>query len=315
MSWTNVANITGPPGSGGGGTDVASLSLPNVFQREDTFSGIRFGDITLVTAGTYTALPTDCVILCDCTTSDVIVNLPPAVGNGQSYRIRRIDSSTNQVRIRPATGETIDGITMVALIDIQDRVLITDILPQLWDLATPLTLADTAEPNTFPQPTTLKGLRLGSPLTKTDDYVVQSTDTEILVDCSVLNKDINITLPLANATGQLLHIKKIDSIARNVIISTQGSPPDLIDGSSSLSLGDPGADALLIAGDVGYWDNTGPTMDNVMFFPWYGTLAAIGADQGLYIFNPDQTKFHLLQVRGAAGAEYITIGPGVTQPP
>jgi hypothetical protein len=38
----------------------------------------------------------------------------------------------------------------------------------------------------------------------------------------------------------------------------------------------------------------------------------IKSDGSFQIWNPDQSKFHTLQVRGAAGAEYITIGAGET---
>lgn len=292
--------------------DAARLSLPNVFDRETTFSGIRFGDIMVVTAASYTALPTDCFILCDCTVQDVVINLPPATGTGQTYRIRRIDTSSNQARIRPAPGDMIDASSMIALSDVRNRVLITDILLHLWDLQIVPTVAYTDLPNNFAQPTTVNGLNLGSPNTINDNYTVLPTDSEILVDCSVLSKDINVFLPPANSTGQILHIKKIDSTPHNLIITA--GPLDNIDGSTSIAIGDPLGDALLIAGGNNYWDNTGPTMDNVMFFPFYGALCAVGSDEGLYIYNPDQAKFHLLSVRGAAGAEYLTIGPGVTPP-
>jgi hypothetical protein len=35
-------------------------------------------------------------------------------------------------------------------------------------------------------------------------------------------------------------------------------------------------------------------------------------DGTLQVYNPDQSKFHTIQVRGTAGAEYITIGAGET---
>jgi hypothetical protein len=38
----------------------------------------------------------------------------------------------------------------------------------------------------------------------------------------------------------------------------------------------------------------------------------IYSDGTLQVYNPDQSKWHTLQVRGAAGAEYITIAAGVT---
>jgi hypothetical protein len=38
----------------------------------------------------------------------------------------------------------------------------------------------------------------------------------------------------------------------------------------------------------------------------------IKADGSFQLWNPDQNKYHTLQVRGLAGAEYLTIGAGET---
>jgi hypothetical protein len=38
----------------------------------------------------------------------------------------------------------------------------------------------------------------------------------------------------------------------------------------------------------------------------------VKSDGSFQIFNPDQSKFHTLTVRGSAGAEYLTIGAGET---
>ena len=40
------------------------------------------------------------------------------------------------------------------------------------------------------------------------------------------------------------------------------------------------------------------------------SLFRVKSDGSFQLWNPDQSKWHTLQVRGAAGGEYITIGAG-----
>jgi len=75
-----------------------------------------------------------------------------------------------------------------------------------------------------------------------------------------------------------------------------------------------------VAGDVGkiayqtdegsYWRLTATTPT------WQGLVKASGfrvrSDGSFQVYNPDQSKWHSLKVRGTAGAEYIEIGAGET---
>jgi hypothetical protein len=62
-----------------------------------------------------TAAVTDGVILCDCTSTAITINLPAASGNdGLYYSIKKIDSSANAVTVDGSGSETIDdGLTAV----------------------------------------------------------------------------------------------------------------------------------------------------------------------------------------------------------
>jgi hypothetical protein len=246
--------------------DFARLSLPNVFSRENTFRGIRLGEIKIVNAdkSPYTIIPTDGVILADCTDGDVNLFLPPATGNGQTIRIRRIDTdpSDNDVLIQGQFGDMIDTYNSLTISDYRQKVLITDAMQDFWDLVVSPYLVHSQIENTFTAVNNFSGLRVRSK-TVTDIYNIQDTDYEILVDCSVLNKDIEVILPLSLGNGQMYHIKKIDTTNHIVSITTQGA--DEIDGANSVSFSNPGSDSWLIAGAPDYWDNTGPS--NVVIIP------------------------------------------------
>ena len=256
----------GPLGAGGVPptlTDVARLSLPNVFARENTFSGIRLGDIKLVSSD-YTVVPTDCVILADAADQDVVITLPSATGSGQLLRIRKIDLGLDHVvTVVPQSGELIDIYPSITLVDYSKGILIEDGLSEFWDLVVSPFGVDSNSPNVFTAINTFAGIRIAPPKFIIDDYALQATDFEVLVDCSAKDDDIALQLPLSVGNGQMNHIKKIDDTNHVVSINRQGS--DLIDGSASLNLAAARADAWLIAGAPDYWDNTGPS--NILMVP------------------------------------------------
>lgn len=61
-------------------------------------------------------------ILCDCTSGNITISLPTAVGNQAAFNIKKIDSSTNTVTIDPDSTETIDGQSTVTIYDDDDFV-------------------------------------------------------------------------------------------------------------------------------------------------------------------------------------------------
>lgn len=66
---------------------------------------------------TYNATATSdvTIVLCDCTSTNITVNLPTAVSNTATYYIKKTDSSANTVTIDGATTETIDGGTTAVI--------------------------------------------------------------------------------------------------------------------------------------------------------------------------------------------------------
>jgi hypothetical protein len=298
------------PGLGGGGiipSDVARLSLPNVFQRENTFSGIRLGNIVIVTTD-YNALPTDCVILVNAVGGPVSITLQPSTGNGQLYRVKKIDTSSNAVTVEAQAGDVFDGgETEIDISSFRHGVLVIDAALNYWDIVISPNVAYTDAPNVFTEVNFFSGLRV-KPRTVTTSVSLFVTDFEILADAT--SGSLSLMLPFSLGNGQMYHIKKIDDTLNVVTITPQTG--DLIDGAISVSLTTPRADAWLIAAAPTYWDNTGPSLEGVLALPVYLSKLRIEEDGSLKIWNPDQSKFHLLTVRGTAGAEYLTIGAGET---
>jgi hypothetical protein len=250
-----------PPFPGIDLSDFARLSLPNVFRQVNTFSGIRLGDSQILTVADspYNLLPTDCMVLVDCTGGDVVVNLPFATGSNQLYRIRKIDTTDCVLTVNAQSGEMINVYPSITISEYKRGVLIEDGMPHFWDLIAPASLTDE-----FFEVTTLNGVRF-VPKTIIDDYTIQSTDSFILVDCSVLNKTINVSLPLSVGNGQWLHIKKIDSTVHLVrVIAVTG---DFIDDDDIVNLTGKYADVVLSDDAPNYWNNWGPTFDNVVLIP------------------------------------------------
>jgi hypothetical protein len=257
-------------------SDFARISLPNDFAREQTFSGLRLGNITIKNVN-YTALPTDAVILMDCTGGDRIVNLPNSNGNGQLFTIWKTDTSDNIIAVKASTtnADTIDGIVTVVVSESQQSLVVCDAKPHLWKMLVSPLLAYTNAQNVFTDVTVLKGLRVSSRLV-TDDYSIQPTDFEIVVDATA--HDINLTLPPSAGNGQVLHVKKIDTSFHNITLTP--ATGELIDGATSLTLGKRWSDAMLIASLSGSWDNTGPT--DVLILPTTPpTVALLPVDAGL----------------------------------
>lgn len=107
--------ISDETGSSGGGVLVfnngPTLTAP-------ILNGEKVALVTKVFSDSpYTALSTDVVILCDCTSGAMTVNLPAvaSAGLGRRYVIKKIDSSGNAVTIDGNASDTIDGATTKSL--------------------------------------------------------------------------------------------------------------------------------------------------------------------------------------------------------
>lgn len=78
----------------------------------DTLTG-NIGVDTVISQTSATLSPTQTfgtiVILCNCTSNSITINLPTAVGNTAIYILKKTDSSANTVTVDPNSTQTIDG--------------------------------------------------------------------------------------------------------------------------------------------------------------------------------------------------------------
>lgn len=86
--------------------DLAGLSLDNTFTGVNFFSGLQLSSRTILSDDNATR--NDFEILVDASSGDVSLFLPPAIGSGQFYRIKKVDTSGNLVNIIAFGTDTID---------------------------------------------------------------------------------------------------------------------------------------------------------------------------------------------------------------
>lgn len=99
-TYTAIAGATGQPSDGG---------------HAHSYIGPTGGQIALKSAN-YTATTTDSAILGNATSAAFTVTLPTAVGvAGQTYFIKKTDSSGNAVTVGTTSSQTIDGVTTYVL--------------------------------------------------------------------------------------------------------------------------------------------------------------------------------------------------------
>lgn len=96
---TGATGATGPAGADGG---TYTTAVQTSSTRNET-----------TTTGTI-------IVLCDCTSNSITVNLPTAVGNTATIVIKKTDSSSNSVTIDGATTQTIDG-GLTATLQVQEE--------------------------------------------------------------------------------------------------------------------------------------------------------------------------------------------------
>jgi hypothetical protein len=244
-----------PPGGGGPLPDnIAYVDFPNVFTRENTFLGLRFGTRLITSDATLTA--TNLENVADASAGQFAITVPLATGSGQIYRVKKIDSSGNAVAIMAQTGDLIDGDAFVVLAGQYEDCTIIDAGLGIWDKFTggiiPGDIARLSQNNVFTALNTFTGIRLKS-VTVTEDFTFDPLVFEYLMDCSA--GPITGSLPQSLGNGQYYRAKKIDATANIATIAADGG--DLIDGSISLNFSDQWADCTILDAAPGYWDNTG----------------------------------------------------------
>jgi hypothetical protein len=238
---------------------AAILTLPNQFTNVNRIPGLRVN--TVIRTSNFTLGSTDFENWVNATNAQITALLPPAVGTGQIYRIKKADQTTNLVIINAVTGDFIDGDTQVVLRDWKDELVVIDASLHVWDrfnapIPEPVDLTDYARlsiPNEFLARNLLHGLGLSPRLITTNGQTLSDEDSEVLVDATV--SDLNIFLPASSGEGQWYHIKKVD--VTNHIVSVIAAGTDTIDGSSSINFEKQWAECTLIDGQTGYWDNVG----------------------------------------------------------
>jgi hypothetical protein len=239
-----------------------ALSRPNVFTNVNKIPGLRVN--TVVRTGNFTVGTTDFENYCDATAGPQNGLLPAALGTGQIYRFKKGDQTSNSITITAVTGDLIDGDPSVALTQWKDELVIVDAAQNVWDRFSgggggtggPIDTTDVAflsQPNEFLAQNIFNGIAFSPRLINTDNQIIASTYTEILVDATLI--DLDLFLAPSTGSGQWHHIKKIDSTSHIVSIIANGT--DLIDGTSSVVLENQWADCTLTDGAVGYWDNVG----------------------------------------------------------
>lgn len=167
-------------------------------------------------------------------------------------------------------------------------------------------------PNVFQQVNTFNGLRL-VPKTVIEDYPLQTTDIEVLVDCSVNDIDISLQLPPSTGSGQTYHIKKPQYDTTDHIVSVNVQGFDLIDGAISVNLGEPGADTLLTDSAPGYWSIFGPDFSDMLILPLLLDKSRLMEDGEFLLYNPDMATYHAIRIRGADDDSlYMEIDAGIS---
>jgi hypothetical protein len=236
-----------------------ALALPNTFNNVNKIPGLRIN--TVVRTTDFSVGTTDFENYCDATGGQIDGVLPAATGTGQIYRFKKGDQTTNLITITAAAGDLIDGDTYVPLRFYKDDLVIIDAALHVWDRFTgggggavdDTDLAHLSTPNEFLAQNIFHGIAFSPRLIATDNQVLTSLDTEVLIDATLADYDVFLSASVG--LGQWHHIKKIDPTIHVVNIIANGT--DLIDGTVSVSLEQQWADCTLMDAQVGYWDNVG----------------------------------------------------------
>jgi hypothetical protein len=283
---------------------AAILSLPNVFGDVNTFPGIRVGRKTVTS--NYSITAKDFEILVDASAGSITITQLNALGLGQMNRVKKIDSSTNPVTVVARPGDFInDGVSTV-LGAPQKGVTFIDAAVNYWDssettsFTLPSNVAYTDAENVFTVVNQFNGTRF-TPRTVTSNYIIQ--DTDFGLNGNAAGGPITLSLPPSFGVGQLYHVRKSDSSVNVVTVDADGS--DLIDGSVSISLVEQYSDCLLYDEEPGSWTNIGASAGLALPLELVGMRIT---DDGYFqLWNPDQSKYFTLLIRGAVGAEYIDL--------
>jgi hypothetical protein len=125
--WDNATRVSPfllPP-------NIALRNAPNIFLDLNTFTGIRLASRTVTEDFVFG--PLDFEVLVDATAGSVTGSLPTSTGNGQYYRAKKIDSTSNIVTIAADGGDLIDGSISLNFADQWADCTLLDAAIGYWD--------------------------------------------------------------------------------------------------------------------------------------------------------------------------------------
>lgn len=94
----------------------AGLDSMTIGSKLELTESVSTSAIETITASSDTLDDTNHVVLCDCTSNAITINLPTASGNnGLTYKIKKIDSTVNAVTVDGSGAELIDGATTATI--------------------------------------------------------------------------------------------------------------------------------------------------------------------------------------------------------
>lgn len=113
--------------SGGATADYYHLT-------QEQHSGLTATKTLTNTDSPYTVLATDGILLCDCSSGAITVNLPAVAtsDDGRRLDIKKIDSSANAVTVDGNSAETIDDSTTIVLSDQYNSITIITDQTEWW---------------------------------------------------------------------------------------------------------------------------------------------------------------------------------------
>lgn len=260
-----IVAVFDAPGIGGFElTDVARLSLPNVFRRENTFPAVRIVPRLVINDYNITHLDGEIVVDCSVNDQDITLVLPISGGNGQDVQITRIDETTHTVSIVTQGDDVmVNGMLIIALDPFQVAIL-RAALPDFWSLGLfippfvlPSNIAVRDQYNFFTNINSFAGIKFARRIVS-DSGGISTNDCIIYVRGATA--DVDLFLPpalIADGRGQFLRVVKLDD--NEFVVRIWPFEGDTIDGAASVSLVDYLAEAQLYEADFSLWNNTGPT--------------------------------------------------------
>lgn len=108
-----------------------------------------------------------------------------------------------------------------------------------------------SQPNVFLRENTFPAIRV-TPRLITHDTVLTATDGDIVIDCSVEDTDITVTLPISAGTGHQLRANRKDITTHSATVITQGS--DVINNGLTVFPMAISQTVTLAADALDYWD-------------------------------------------------------------